>query len=305
MIGPISVLGAPSAIGIRPYDDGGVRRLDLAPGVLREQGLVRRLGASDQGDVMPPLRYQDPTKPAGRVRNEADVLEYSEKLADNVAEHARRDEFILALGGDCSILLGTLLGLRRIAGRRPGLVYIDAHSDFATLDETPSGSACSMNLAIAVGRASGTRLAHLAGNQPLVDPSRVVHVGARDADEPYGHTALEPFGVTTIDGRHLAARGESATARTALSHLTNAAPDGFWIALDVDVLDPRVMPAVDTPQPGGLHYLQLTALLTPLVQHPLALGLQLTIYDPTLDPGLQAATHLVDAITAAFVEPAA
>jgi arginase len=305
VIGPISVLGAPSGIGIRPYDQGGIRRLDLAPGVLRKQHLVERLGATDRGDVMPPLRYQDATKPVDRVRNEADVLSYSDKLADRVADLAQRNEFVLALGGDCSILLGALSGLRRDAGLRPGLIYVDAHSDFATFDETPSGSACSMNLALAVGRASGTPLARLAGDPPLVDAGRVMHVGARDVGEPYGHPALETFGVAKVDGDHITKYGVLAAARTALSHMTEAASDGFWIAVDVDVLDPRVMPAVDTPQPGGLTYPELTELLAPLVQHPLALGLQVTIYDPTLDPGLEAAAHLVDAVVKAFTEPSA
>jgi hypothetical protein len=33
--------------------------------------------------------------------------------------------------------------------------------------------------------------------------------------------------------------------------------------------------------------------------------LQITIYDPTLDPDLEAAAHLVDAVDAAFAEPGA
>ncbi|MBI4409340.1 MAG: hypothetical protein HY561_06500 [Gemmatimonadetes bacterium] len=54
MISPITIVGARSSIGIRPYDDGGIRRLDLAPRVLREQGLGQRLAARDRGDVAPP-----------------------------------------------------------------------------------------------------------------------------------------------------------------------------------------------------------------------------------------------------------
>lgn len=38
---PLNVVGAPSSIGIRPYDDGRPRRLDLAPRALRETGLVQ------------------------------------------------------------------------------------------------------------------------------------------------------------------------------------------------------------------------------------------------------------------------
>ena len=51
----IAVVGAPSSIGIRPYDDGVVRHLNRAPQVLRERGLIARLGAADLGDVAPPV----------------------------------------------------------------------------------------------------------------------------------------------------------------------------------------------------------------------------------------------------------
>jgi len=58
-----------------------VRRLDLAPDALRQQGLTARLGAEDLGDVVPPDRYLDTDRPTGRPRNEADVMGYSHALA--------------------------------------------------------------------------------------------------------------------------------------------------------------------------------------------------------------------------------
>lgn len=78
---PIAILGAPSAIGLRLYDDGGVRRLDLAPDALRQRGLVTRLGAEDLGNVLPPNRYQDRERPVGRPRNEGDVETFSRATA--------------------------------------------------------------------------------------------------------------------------------------------------------------------------------------------------------------------------------
>ena len=58
----ISMVGAPSSIGIRPYDDGMMRHLNRSPAVLRERGLISRLAADDLGDVAPPL-YQDFVRP--------------------------------------------------------------------------------------------------------------------------------------------------------------------------------------------------------------------------------------------------
>lgn len=302
MIGPTVIIGAPSAIGIRPYENGGIRRLDLTPGLLREHGVATRLNACDLGDVMPPFRYQDVVRPSGRGRNEQDVADYSRKLAKRVAAASAAGGFVVLLGGDCSILLGSLLGLR-VAGRAPvGLVYVDGHADFATLDESPSGSACSMNLALATGRAT-TPLSRLAGEEPLVRARNVVHIGSRDVGEPYGHSALSASGILNLPDSAIREKGLNAIARAALDRVSGIA-DGFWIHVDVDVLDPTLMPAVDTPLPGGLTFAQLAELLAPLTGHPRALGLQLAIYDPALDQGSGAAP-LADLLEAALTAGAA
>jgi arginase len=57
---------------------------------------------------------------------------------------------------------------------------------------------------------------------------------------------------------------------------------GYWLHLDVDILDPGVMPAVDSPDRGGLDPEQLTELLAVLA--PGAVGAQVTVFDPDLDP---------------------
>jgi arginase len=299
MIGPVVIIGAPSAIGIRPYDDGSARRLDLTPGALRDRGLARRLAAKDLGDVVPPQRFQDAVQPEGRARNEDDVAEYSARLAERIAAASQDDNFILLLGGDCSILLGSLLGLRAARGPPVGLAYIDAHADFGTLDESPSGSACSMNLAVAVGRAD-TRLAHLDGDEPLVGPADVVHIGRRDDATPgYGCRALVDSPVLNLPHPVVREKGPVATAQAALKRVSQARA-GFWIHLDADVLDPVIMPAVDTPLPDGLGLDEVAKLLAPLVRHPKALGLQVTIYDPSLDPGRWGASRLVSLLEQAF-----
>ena len=68
---------------------------------------------------------------------------------------------------------------------------------------------------------------------------------------------------------------------------------GFWIHVDADLLDPQVMPAVDSPEPGGPGFGELAAFLAPLIDHPRALGMQLTLYHPRLDPDGTAGMRLV------------
>jgi arginase len=288
----ISIVGAPSSLGIRPYEDGQARRLDLAPAVLREQGLVFRLGARDVGDVVPPP-YRDFAREAGRPRNEEGVAAYTNALATRIASAAYDEEFVLLLGGDCSIVLASLLGMRRLGHDRVGLVYIDAHADFATPETSRTGSAASMCLGLAVGRGE-TPLAQLGGGAPLVRSEDVVVIGRRDElDEPvYDEDALRASGALDLTHAIVRGQGPYATARAALERVTRRDAGGFWIHVDADVLDPGVIPAVDSPEPNGLMLDELADLLTPLVRHPRALGLELTIYDPLLDPDRTSAARL-------------
>ncbi|MDP9177090.1 MAG: arginase family protein [Gemmatimonadota bacterium] len=289
---PIAIVGAPSSIGIRPYDEGGMRRLDLAPGVLRDRGIETRLGARDLGDVVPPP-YRDFVRPPGRPRNENDVANYSRELAAKVRAGAHDGSFVLVLGGDCSIVLGGLLGARRPGGLPVGLVYVDAHGDFATPEESATGSAASMCLALATGRGD-TPLARLGGETPLARPEDVVIIGRRDDAEPYyGQDALRASAILDLPHDAVRERGTAEIAQATLERLTRSDLAGFWIHVDADVLDPSVMPAVDSPEPNGLSLDELAELLTPLARHPKAVGLEVTIYDPALDPDRSSAARLV------------
>jgi arginase len=280
---PMAIVGAPTSIGIKPYDDGTPRGLDQAPATLRRLGLAARLAAEDAGDVLP-RPYRDFVRPPARPRNEAEVVSYSLALAERLESVLGAGQFPLVLGGDCSIVLGSLLGLRRAGHGRVGLAYVDGHADFATPLESRSGSVASMCLGLAVGRGD-TPLARLGGDGPLIQPQDVALVGRRDEHEPwYGHDALHASAVLDLPDAAVRNTSYGRIAATVLERIGRAELEGFWIHLDADVLDPAVMPAVDSPEPGGPDVNQLADLLVPLLRHPGALGLELTIYDPVLDP---------------------
>ncbi len=309
----VGVLGAPSSIGLRPDDETGMPQdVKRAPGTLRELRVVERLGATDLGDVLPPP-YEDFERPPGKARNEAGVATYSRALADRVAAGLDDGRFLIVIGGDCTIVLGCILGASTAgrdthrAGRdtrsdrsRIGLAYVDGHADFATPEESMTGSAASMGLALAVGRGESP-LARLAGPVPLVRGGDVALIGRRDEGQSYGHDALAVSGILDLPWATIAPRG--ATVRpTALAHTASTVLDrvgatdvaGFWILVDADVLNPEVMPAVGSPEPGGPDIDELAALLAPLVDHPKALGMALTLYDPSLDSDRSSAARLVE-----------
>ena len=269
----MNVLTAPTSLGNRPYEhDGTARWTDRGPARLRDQNLVQRLHARDLGDVAA-APYRDFIRPDGGIRNEDLVLDHVRRIARTLEAH---DDFTLILGGDCSVLLGSLLGLSR--GRDLGLVFIDGHTDFNTIETTVTGAVAGMDLALATGRGA-SQLARLRGPHPLVRDEHVVAVGVRDGD----------FGDANI-------RTATASAEV-LGHLGDRP---FFIHVDVDVLDPAFMPFVDSPEPGGLDPAQLTELLTPLAHHRNAIGMEVTIYDPRHDSDARGAALLADVLEKAL-----
>ncbi len=59
--------------------------------------------------------------------------------------------------------------------------------------------------------------------------------------------------------------------------------DGFFIHLDVDVLNDDIMPAVDSREKDGLNYPEFVTILGMLLTSEKAIGMEITILDPNLD----------------------
>jgi arginase len=291
----IVLLDAPSNLGLRPPEPGAVPGVYKLAGALRDQRLLDRLGAREGGVVVPP-RYLSQWEPGDGVRNEAAIERYSLRLADRVGE-LLRDSFPVVLGGDCSILLGNALALRRRG--RYGLVYIDGHSDFRHPGNAEFvGAAAGEDFALVTGR--GDALADLEGLGPLVRDEDAVAVGIRNDDEALAE--LREAGIEVHTAEDVARAGVDVASERILEALDGDL-DGFWIHCDVDVLDSALMPAVDSPEPGGLDFDQLSGLLRGLLADERAAGLEVTIFDPDLDETGELAQRLVDSLVTAF-EPA-
>ncbi|WP_238331936.1 arginase family protein [Kribbella jejuensis] len=272
---------------------------------MRDQGFLPRVGAVDGGCVTPPRYDVHGWKPGDGVFNAAAMAAYTVRLADRVASFVARGDFVVLLGGECSNLLGPALGLRRLG--RYGVVYLDGHSDFRTTENSPYvGAAGGEALALVTGRGQDD-LTDLEGLGPYVRDTDAVLLGIRDDDEYVADVERARIPVWRASR---ISENPTAVATATLAHLTGAAGagavdgvgagglDGFWVHLDVDVLDAAVMPAVDSPEPGGIGYAELREVLRPLVRDPRCVGLDVGIFDPDLDPDGRYAAELTDALVA-------
>ena len=274
-----AILEAPSALGHVPEHLG----VERAPAVLLEAGLADGLAARRAGRAEA-AGYRAERDPATQIMNPRAISDYSALLADAVAAVLDRGEFPVVLGGDCSILLGSMLALRRRG--RYGLLYIDGDADFYQPEVSPLGGAASASdLAFATGRGPDV-VADIEGRRPLVRDGDVAVFGCRDAAdrERRGCQPL-PADLLVVDSERVGRLGAGPAAREAVSYLTRdgGPADGFWIHIDADVLDETIMQAVDDPRPGGLSWDELATAVRVAVGSGRAVGLQVAIYNPDID----------------------
>jgi arginase family enzyme len=96
--------------------------------------------------------------------------------------------------------------------------------------------------------------------------------------------------IPRLDGLEVRRRGAEAAARWCLEALSRR--PAVWLHLDVDVLDPSVMPVL-FPEADGLTPEDLGGLLGAILRSGRVVGLDVARYHPALDPGLTAARRLV------------
>ena len=291
----VAVVDVPSNLGLSPPEAGrepGVRGLASA---LRARGIVARLGAEDGGGLAPPP-YSPEIEPATGTRNGEAIRGFALDLTERVADVVGSGRFPLVLGGDCSILIGSMLALRRMG--RFGLMFVDGHLDFRHPGNSARlGAVAGEDLAVVTGRGP-ERLANIDGLGPLVRDEDVVALGERE-DYPEWRD-IHGTGITVWDLGRLRTVGFAEAAEMAVVKLVANGVEGFWLHLDADVLHDDLMPAVDSRQPGGMSYDELVELLGVLLRSGLAVGMEVTIFDPELDPTGEIAEGFTGAIVESF-----
>jgi arginase len=284
-----AIIDAPSVLGLRPT---GVEGL---PEALKKAGLLKQLKAEYIGAIQSRIPYSSERDQRTMLLNAKAIREYSQSLANIVSNVIAEKKFPIVLGGDCSVLIGTLLALRRKG--RYGLFFIDGHSDFYQPQASHTGEVADMELAIVSGRGPDI-LTNIDNLRPLVRDTDVVVFGYRDSKQAaidrsqnVKDTEMHVFDLLTVKELNI----HSATSM-AIERLLSNQLDGFWIHLDVDVLEDSIMPAVDYRQSDGIGFSDLSQLLRILLASKNVVGMTITIFNPRLDFGGSIARKLVSSI---------
>jgi arginase len=290
-----AIIEAPSILGLRPTG------VELLPGALKAAGLVEKLNAEYVGRVSPP-KYNPKRDQETLMLNPDAIRDYSEQLANAVTGVLRAKRFPLVLGGDCSITIGNLLALRRMG--RYGLFFVDGHADFYQPEASTTGEVADMDLAILSGRGPEI-LSNIDGLRPLVRDEDIVLFGNRDAEQAagYGSQDVRKTSINIFDFDRIQEIGIANAVSRGIRKIVSSGTQGFWIHLDVDVLNDNIMPAVDYRLSGGIGFNDLSKLLQILVRTDKAVGMDVTIFNSKLDLDGSIAHRLVSSLAAGLSFP--
>jgi arginase len=289
----VAVIGANLDLG------AGRRGVDMGPSAIRYAGLASRLDELgyeyvDLGNV------ETAVAEATEIGDEharflPQIKETTQRIAQLVSR-AVRDEFVpIVLGGDHSVALGTLAGLRERNGPG-GVIWIDAHGDLNSPESSPSGNVHGMVLAAALGLA-GDRFRDEEWGLPALEPGRVALVGVRSLDEGERELVRE-HDVKVFTMSDLDRLGVERAIREALTHV--AGPGFVHVSFDMDAVDPDVAPGVGTPVRGGLSYREAHLAMELVAESGLATSLDVVEVNPVLDRENQTGKLAVELIASAL-----
>jgi agmatinase len=174
-----------------------------------------------------------------------------------------RDKFLVTLGGEHSI---TPPLVAATAARHPGLtlLQIDAHADLRdSYMGTPHNHACAI--------------------RRCLEHARATQVGIRSMSTEEAHAAASLD--TTIFYDQTMRRDPHWIDR-----VVDTLGDTVYVTIDVDGLDPAIMPATGTPEPGGLSWYETLALLRAAIERRHVVACDVVELSPL--PGVMAPNFL-------------
>lgn len=286
----IQLIGAPFDMGASVF---GAR---LGPEAIRIDGIVKKLEVlgykiEDIGNL--DIKNGYVTKKENNLKNLEYVKDATDTLSEAVFETFENEKFPLIIGGDHSLVLGSVMGLLK-KFENPGVIYFDAHADINTEDTSFSGNIHGMPIAFLMGK--GTDKLKNTGN--LLKPENIVYIGLRDVD-PGERDYIKELGIKAYSMEDIDRCGIEKIMKEAIEHIEKNA-DQIHISFDVDCLDPKFAPGTGVKVPGGMTFREAKTALRMVSEIEKIASVEFVEVNPLLDDKNKTAETAVALIETLF-----
>ena len=170
----------------------------------------------------------------------------------------QKEKFIVLLGGEHSLSLGAVRAFKEVF---PGLsvLQLDAHADLR--DEY-----------------LGTKYSQACVMRRIFELCPISQVGVRslswEEKQFLTQNKLTPFYMSDL-----------ASNTASIDQIVDSLSEDVYVTIDVDVLDPSIMPAVGTPEPDGMSWRQVLDIIESVARHKHVVGFDLMEFCPGEGPG--------------------
>lgn len=293
---PVSLIGVPTDIG------AGRRGARLGPDALRIAGLpealvARGIDVEDMGNLQGP---ENPwTKPVNGFRHLEQVVTWNKMLFNATMDALNRGRMPIMLGGDHCLGIGSIGAVAKHCkdtGKKLRVLWLDAHADFNTHEETPSGNIHGMPVACLCG-IGPDELISVSGEVPAITPDMVREIGIRSVDQ--GEKRLvKQHNLDVYDMRYIDEVGMKQAMVEALEGVDENTH--LHVSFDVDFLDPSIAPGVGTTVPGGPNYREAQLVMEMIADTGRMASLDIVELNPLLDTRNKTGKVAVDLVESLF-----
>ncbi len=273
-------------IGVPVFEGCNIRGVETAPSVIRKSGVLDILKENftvvDGGDIDLLPSSEDSMFSANPQIKYADVLlDMGQKLCAKVNSAMDSGAFVLTIGGDHSLGVGTVAGASMANDHNIGVVWIDAHSDINTPLTSPSKNYHGMPLASSL-YIGDNAFRTICKDKRKVKPENTYLLGVRSMDQ--GEVEFkESAGINHYTVPYIHQFGMTHIAQDIVKNLKANGIDKLHLSFDLDVLSPSVTSAFNCPVENGITKEELLEFLTAILSSGIVCSLDITEYNPEKD----------------------
>ncbi len=185
------------------------------------------------------------------------LLDSPQGMIDRVYQIVRdlvqKGKFVVLLGGEHSLSLGAVRAFKE-AFPTLSVLQLDAHADLRNeYLGTKYGQACVM--------------------RRILEVCPICQVGVRSL-------SWEEKRFSTETHLKVVYMDDLASNRASIDRIIESLSQDVYITIDVDVLDPSIMPAVGTPEPDGMSWRQILDIVESVTRHKHVVGFDLMEFCP-------------------------
>jgi len=277
----IELIGFPMFYG---SDRPGV---EYGPDKLRENGLIELfekndIEVTDKGNIEVEIVGTDKKyKGHKTMKYLKQVVEGNERLGKAVEDALNQGKISFVIGGDHSLGLGSLAGVRASYKDDFAVIWIDAHADLNITESSPSGNIHGMPLGASAGLGDKI-LTSLYNDEQKVKPRNIYLIGLRSVDEGE-ELIIKEQEIKIWRMSDIRERGMDEIISELMHKLKNEGTKKIHISYDIDSLDMSLVPGTGTPVKDGLMIPESKKLLSAILQTGMVGSIDFVEFNPTID----------------------